>query len=185
MNKTIILALASASLVMYVYRLMIAGDMLNDKFNGTNETESAVRGDENRATAILVQTTMIVGMIGSASAFAGLFHWSEWTDATRLVGTGVGLIACTLDLLVMGYASKQWDLGCRTTNGCTDSHLNWRAQMIGFCAVISVVLQAAYVGIIFTTLDEAWKAPAPAPPAPEPTEETEENPAPKQPLEQM
>ena len=124
-----------------------------------------MRGDENAATAILTTTTLIVGMIGGASGLAGVMHWYEWSEGSRLVGTGVGLIACTLDLLVLGYGSKQWDLGCRemtsaegVVSGCTNNHIGWRPQMLAWCAVLGVVLQAVYVAVLFTTSTSTPKA---------------------------
>jgi hypothetical protein len=141
MSKSAIIGLAALNLAFYGARSITAGVMVNDTFNGdTNVLE------ESAITPTLVQTTLIVSMIGCASAFAGFLHFAEWTSASRLVGVGVGVIACMLDLLAMGFAGKQWELGARG-----DGDLSGRAQFIGSAAVIQVVTQIAYVASIYKT----------------------------------
>jgi hypothetical protein len=141
MSKTVIVGLAVLNLALYGSRSITAGVMVNDTFNGdTNPLE------ESAITPTLVQTTLIVSMIGCASAFAGFLHYTEWTPASRLVGVGVGVIACMLDLLAMGFAGKQWELGARG-----DGDLAARVQFIGAAAVIQVATQITYVASIYKT----------------------------------
>lgn len=134
---TVVLA-ALLNLGFYGVRAIVAGTMINDRLNGD------VVSDENVVTPILVQTTLIVSMIGCASGFAGMLHNKEWSSSSRLVGIGVGVIACMLDLLAFGYASKQWQVG----DDDLSESLGGRAQFIGAAAAIQVATQIIYVAVI-------------------------------------
>ena len=137
-------ALALTNLALYLARAAVAGTMINDTLNG----ESNLGIDENAATPILVQTTLILSMIGFASSFAGLLHLKEWSSASRLVGVGVGVIACMLDFLACAYAIKMWEIG---GDNLEEGELGERAQTVGSIAVIQVVTQLLFVGVIFKT----------------------------------
>jgi len=146
--KILIIVLAMTNLTLYIVRAAIAGDMLNDNMNG--ET----RGDTNSVTDILVQTTLILCMIGSASSILGALHYKAFNKISRSASFGVGMIAMNLNLLVLGYACKQWDLGCRASKGCTDDQLSWRAQVTGILACAQFFTHLLFVETIYTIRPE-------------------------------
>jgi len=136
--------LAIANLIIYIFRAGLAGSILNDNFNGE------VRGDTNNVTDILAQTTLILCMIGSASSILAVLHFKAYNDISRAASFGVGLIAVNLNILVLCYASKQWDLGCKPDKGCTDRSLGWRAQLTGILAVAQFLFHGLLVESIYT-----------------------------------
>ena len=89
--KVLIVFLALVSFALYLARAIVAGVSVNVRLNKTldgSAGELMLNGWENIMTPTLVQTTLIVSMIGLASAFAGLLHIKEWSPASRLVGVG-------------------------------------------------------------------------------------------------
>merc|ERR1711865_1035113 len=115
--KITIPILAITNLIIYIFRAGLAGSILNDNFNA--EQNGEVRGDTNNVTDLLAQTTLILCMIGSASSILAVLHFKAYNDISRAASFGVGLIAVNLNILVLCYASKQWDLGCKPDKGCT------------------------------------------------------------------
>jgi len=139
--------MAVLSIAFYFVRSAVAGDMLNGRLDG------AISIGENAVTPLVVQTTMIVSLIGLASGFSGVLHFKEWNNTMRLVGTGVGMIACNLDLLCFGYSCKMLSVGC--IGVCTAGGLSGKALFIAAGAIIQVFIQITYVIVIYLTpLDE-------------------------------
>jgi len=150
-TKNAVIALAAFNLVFYLIRASVAGDMLNGSLDG------AMSIGENAATPILTQTTMIVTMIGGASMLVGFIHVYEWNNETRLVGTGISVIALMLAFLCMGYAFKVLAIGCnrhaQMAPTCTDSDnsLSEKTQFIAAGAIIQWVFHLLYVVVIYLT----------------------------------
>merc|ERR1711865_52857 len=150
--KITIPILAIANLIIYIFRAGLAGCMLNDIFNA--EQNGEIRGDTNNVTDLLVQTTLILCMIGSASSILAALHFKAYNNISRAASFGVSLIALNLNILVLCYASKQWDLGCKPDKGCTDRSLGWRAQLTGILAVAQFLFHGLLVESIYTLKPE-------------------------------
>jgi hypothetical protein len=99
-----------------------------------------------------VQTLLILAMIGTFASFAGLLQKQEWTPASYLVGVGVAVIVCTLDLLAAGYAIKKRQL---EDEGTIKGDLSGRDHFVRSMAIIEVISQIIYVGALFATPVEA------------------------------
>jgi len=129
------LALGLFNLALYITRSSIAGDVYNATVDGQSM-------DKNSGAPALITITLIGGMIGCASGLVALLHYNSWSPASQLIATGVGMIACNLDLLGLGYAAKMFQIG-----GDLDSRL----ELIGVFAIVQAVTQAIYVGVILKT----------------------------------
>jgi hypothetical protein len=139
MSKALIVLLAIFSLALYIGRAVVAGLVLNDTVDGRFDVSG-----ESPITPNLIIMTLITSMVGCASSLTGLLHLKEWTPESRLVGVGVGLIACMLDFLTMGFAAKQWERGA-----FDGGDLEARVQFIGIAAVVQAVSQMLYVASIY------------------------------------
>jgi hypothetical protein len=70
------------------------------------------------------------------------------TVIAGLVGVGVAVIACTLNVLAAGYAIKQRHL---EDEGTIKGDLSGRDQFVRSMAIIQVISQIIYVGALFGT----------------------------------
>ncbi|MQL87696.1 hypothetical protein Taro_020253 [Colocasia esculenta] len=64
----------------------------------------------NAATGFFVIFALIAGVVGAASALAGLHHVKTWNRESMPAATSSAIIAWGLTLLAMGLACKEIDL---------------------------------------------------------------------------
>ncbi|MBA0565522.1 hypothetical protein Golob_010391, partial [Gossypium lobatum] len=67
----------------------------------------------NAATGFFVTFAMLAGVVGVASAIAGINHIRSWHASSLPSAASVAGVAWTLTLLAMGFACKQIDLEIR------------------------------------------------------------------------
>ncbi|KAH7568638.1 hypothetical protein ACOSP7_011664 [Xanthoceras sorbifolium] len=67
----------------------------------------------NAATGFFVMFALIAGVVGAASAIAGLNHIRNWTADSLPAAASAASIAWTLTLLAFGFACKEIDLSNR------------------------------------------------------------------------
>ncbi|WCJ27333.1 AWPM-19-like family protein [Euphorbia peplus] len=64
----------------------------------------------NAATGFFVTFAMIAGVVGAASALAGLNHIRSWNSDSLPAAASVAVIAWSLTLLAMGFGCKEIEL---------------------------------------------------------------------------
>ncbi|XP_050232348.1 membrane protein PM19L [Mercurialis annua] len=64
----------------------------------------------NAATGFFVMFALIAGVVGAASALAGLNHIRSWTADSLPAAASVAAIAWSLTLLAMGFGCKEIEL---------------------------------------------------------------------------
>ncbi|OAY29086.1 membrane protein PM19L isoform X4 [Manihot esculenta] len=67
----------------------------------------------NAATGFFVTFALIAGVVGAASALAGLNHIRSWNADSLPAAASVATIAWTLTLLAMGFGCKEIELHLR------------------------------------------------------------------------
>ncbi|KAJ4849960.1 hypothetical protein Tsubulata_004852 [Turnera subulata] len=67
----------------------------------------------NAATGFFVTFALIAGVVGAASAIAGVNHVRSWTAESLPSAASAATIAWTLTLLAMGFACKEIELEIR------------------------------------------------------------------------
>ncbi|XP_065877795.1 membrane protein PM19L-like [Euphorbia lathyris] len=67
----------------------------------------------NAATGFFVTFAMIAGVVGAASAIAGLNHIRSWNSDSLPSAASVAVIAWSLTLLAMGFGCKEIELHIR------------------------------------------------------------------------
>ena len=103
--KLPILALTAFNFCLYGTRAILGGYIINSII------ENTIDSDQSVVTYLFLQVTLIACMIGGAASVFGFFHFWEYTDTTRMVALGMGLMGVFMDLLATGYAGKQWERG--------------------------------------------------------------------------
>ncbi|KAA3490472.1 AWPM-19-like family protein [Gossypium australe] len=92
----------------------------------------------NAATGFFVTFAMLAGVVGVASAIAGINHIRSWHAISLPSAASVAGVAWTLTLLAMGFACKQIDLEIR----------NARLRTMEAFVIILTVTQLFYIAAI-------------------------------------
>ncbi|TYH71171.1 hypothetical protein ES332_D05G166500v1 [Gossypium tomentosum] len=92
----------------------------------------------NAATGFFVTFAMLAGVVGVASAIAGINHIRSWHASSLPSAASVAGVAWTLTLLAMGFACKQIDLEIR----------NARLRTMEAFIIILTVTQLFYIAAI-------------------------------------
>ena len=116
---------------LYTIRTGITSDGLNDMFDGKMNMAKT-----NKATGDVLGFTLRTAAFGYAACAAIALHLIKWHRGTQLTAIAVTLFALSFDLLVTGYAFKQWELGSIASK--------WSS--LGVLAIIQVV---AVVAVLF------------------------------------
>uniref|UniRef100_A0A7S3P9C3 Uncharacterized protein n=1 Tax=Amphora coffeiformis TaxID=265554 RepID=A0A7S3P9C3_9STRA len=137
--KLPLLGLCAFNFCLYGTRALLGGHIINGIIEGDNEPirQSAV-------TFLFLQTTLLTCMFGIAATLFGFVHVKEWTDTSRMVAMGLGLIACMMEFLTTGYGGKQWEL--------TGDLLEDRLHFMGVSAPVEAFTMLLFVGVLFMPL---------------------------------
>ena len=84
-------------------------------------------------------------LIGGAAIVFGFFHLNEWTETTRAIALAMGLLACFMEFLALGYGSKQWQLDTIVE----DADLDARLQFLGAASTAATLTQLLWVSALF------------------------------------
>ncbi|XP_022715671.1 uncharacterized protein LOC111274915 [Durio zibethinus] len=92
----------------------------------------------NAATGFFVTFAMLAGVVGVASAIAGLNHIRSWNASSLPSAASIAGIAWTLTVLAMGFACKEIELEIR----------NARLRTMEAFSIILTVTQLFYIAAI-------------------------------------
>ncbi|KAJ6416888.1 hypothetical protein OIU84_002720 [Salix udensis] len=93
----------------------------------------------NAATGFFVTFSLIAGVVGVASAIVGLNHTRFWSSDGIPSAASTAVIAWTLTLLAMGFASKEIELSIR----------NARLRTMEAFMIILSATQLLYIAVIY------------------------------------
>ena len=126
---------------LYGTRALLGGHIINGIIEGDNDPRS-----QSTVTYLFLQTTLLACMFGVAATLFGFVHVKEWTDTSRLVAMGLGLIAFFMECLATGYGGKQWEL--------TGEELEDRLHFMGVSAPVEAFTMMLFVGVLFMPLSK-------------------------------
>ncbi|XVF27398.1 hypothetical protein REPUB_Repub14bG0103500 [Reevesia pubescens] len=92
----------------------------------------------NAATGFFVTYAMLAGVVGVASAIAGINHIRSWNASSLPSAASIAGVAWTLTLLAMGFACKEIELEIR----------NARLRTMEAFSIILTVTQLFYIVVI-------------------------------------
>ncbi|PON84987.1 AWPM-19-like [Trema orientale] len=96
----------------------------------------------NAATGFFVTFALIAGVVGAASAIAGVNHVRSWTAESLPAAATAATVAWTLTLLAMGFACKEIELEIR----------NARLRTMEAFLIILSATQAIYIAAIHSVI---------------------------------
>ncbi|XP_077234580.1 membrane protein PM19L-like [Tasmannia lanceolata] len=120
--------------VMYLIVLGIAGWSLDKTING--EYHPHLQG--NPATSYLLIYSLLAGVIGVCSVFAGILHLRAWRNDSLAGVSSLALISWAITALAFGVACKQISIGYRGT----------RLRTLEAFIIILTFTQLVYVGLL-------------------------------------
>lgn len=139
-NKQLVFLLTTFNFCLYSTRAILAGYIINALVEGTN-----LGWSHSEVTNEFLLLTLIACCVGAGASSFGLVYIKEWNDIARIVAIGMGLMAFFLDLLVVGYGGKQWNLGAQV-NG---EDLEGRLTFLGIASCFEAATVLAFVSWLF------------------------------------
>lgn len=137
--KIPVFVLSTFNFCLYGVRAILGGHIINGLVEGDN------RGDaQSVVTDDFLLLTNIVCMVGVAASLFGFIHLHEWSHASRMVALGLGVLAVTMELLVTGYASKQWQLDAMSAV----EDLEGRLYFMGIATVVEAFTMMLFVAVL-------------------------------------
>jgi hypothetical protein len=140
--KLFLFALATFNVGLYGARAILAGYNTNQIYDGGLQHSV---DDETIISPLFLETTLLACMIGGAAIVFGFFHLNEWTETTRAIALAMGLLACFMEFLALGYGSKQWQLDTIVE----DADLDARLQFLGAASTAATLTQLLWVSALF------------------------------------